>query len=85
LLALAGLVLLAWARWFGIALPPVKRPVPLISVVGLPAALACGLGSYVCLMVRREVRAGQSGAALAYLALVPVAVAVLAAILSLVP
>lgn len=85
LLAAAALVLFVWAWGAGIVVPPVKRRVPLISVLGLPASLGCGLLSYISFHVGWALRSGRPVRAWLLVGLVPLAITLLAALLWLLP
>src|SRR5215204_4890871 len=78
LFALGGVALLAGAFRFGVSLPPTKPSGPLISVFGIPAAIACGLASAIWLSAWDARRAGRISAGWAYcgLALLVTVVAV---------
>jgi hypothetical protein len=76
LLLLSAVVLLIWALREGIVFPPVKEQVHLVSLFGVPAAVICGLLAYSCRQAQRALDAGKMSAAIGYLLLVLVPLAV---------
>jgi len=83
-LLVTAIGLVVWACCEGIVLPPVKRSVHPISLIGVPAAVVCVLFADTWLDARRMLRSGRFGAAIGYVTLIPLALLIVAGALALV-